>query len=300
MLAFSIIVPVYNAKQFLPRCVDSILCQSFTNFELILVDDGSTDDSGILCDGFASKDLRVRTFHKENGGAGSARNMGLDNAQGEWVLFVDSDDYLCNDACLYSITKAITAHPDSELIYFAGQTVVQEETYSVSLDSKVYDYGYQCLEDNCIKRKSIVFGSIYVQCYKKAVIDSNHLRFDDSIWYAEDRLFTCSYYLVARKTVVIPDVLYCYVANESSLMHDEKRIIRLEADQRRAVMLIERQMKESTRRLPHLRKYIHGLYVQTLGSLERKEIDWRFLFRNASTLKLKIKDVLLFLGAKIY
>ena len=88
----SIIVPVYNAEQYLRRCIDSILNQSFTDFELILIDDGSKDKSSDICDEYAAKDSRVRIFHKENGGVSSARNVGLDNSCGEWVAFVDADD----------------------------------------------------------------------------------------------------------------------------------------------------------------------------------------------------------------
>ena len=88
----SIIVPVYNTEQYLPRCLNSILSQSFIDFELLLVDDGSIDGSGSICDKYAAKDNRVRVFHKENGGVSSARNLGLDEAKGEWICFVDSDD----------------------------------------------------------------------------------------------------------------------------------------------------------------------------------------------------------------
>lgn len=88
----SIIVPVYNAEQYLPRCIDSILAQTFTDFELLLIDDGSTDSSGKICVEYAGKDFRIRVFHKENGGVSSARNVGLDKARGEWVCFADSDD----------------------------------------------------------------------------------------------------------------------------------------------------------------------------------------------------------------
>lgn len=90
----SVIVPVYNAEKYLRRCVDSILAQTFTDFELLLVDDGSTDASGAICDEYASADARVRVFHKPNGGVSSARNLGLDNARGEWIAFADADDYL--------------------------------------------------------------------------------------------------------------------------------------------------------------------------------------------------------------
>ena len=92
--AISVIVPVYNTEKYLHRCVDSILAQTFTDFELLLIDDGSTDSSGAICDESAQKDSRVRVFHKENGGVSSARNLGLDKAKGKWVTFVDSDDWI--------------------------------------------------------------------------------------------------------------------------------------------------------------------------------------------------------------
>lgn len=90
----SVIIPVYNAEATLRRCVDSVLSQTFTDFECLLINDGSKDRSGEICDEYAAKDSRVRVFHKENGGVSSARNVGLDNMRGEWVTFVDSDDYI--------------------------------------------------------------------------------------------------------------------------------------------------------------------------------------------------------------
>lgn len=93
----SVIVPVYNTKAYLKRCVDSLLGQTYGDMEIILVDDGSTDGSGELCDSYAAMDGRVRVFHKENGGSSSARNLGLDNARGEYIGFVDSDDYVDPD-----------------------------------------------------------------------------------------------------------------------------------------------------------------------------------------------------------
>lgn len=90
----SVIVPVYNVQKYLSRCIDSILAQTFTDFELLLINDGSKDNSGKMCDEYAKKDTRIHVFHKENGGVSSARNLGLENVQGEWITFIDSDDYL--------------------------------------------------------------------------------------------------------------------------------------------------------------------------------------------------------------
>lgn len=98
MSLISIIVPVYNAENTLNRCVDSILKQSFGDWELLLIDDGNTDKSGRICDQYSAIDKRIKVFHKENGGVSSARNMGLDYARGECITFVDSDDALTDSA----------------------------------------------------------------------------------------------------------------------------------------------------------------------------------------------------------
>lgn len=100
MPMISVIVPVYNTEKYLDRCIQSILAQTYSNFELLLVDDGSTDSSGAICDRYAEQDSRVRVFHKVNGGASTARNMGLDNAKGEYLIFLDADDYWFEDAAL--------------------------------------------------------------------------------------------------------------------------------------------------------------------------------------------------------
>lgn len=90
----SVIVPVYNVEKYLSRCIDSIISQTFSDFELILVDDGSTDSSGKICDEYGKKDGRVKVIHKRNGGLSSARNCGLENAKGNYICFVDSDDWI--------------------------------------------------------------------------------------------------------------------------------------------------------------------------------------------------------------
>lgn len=108
----SIIIPVYNAEKTLNRCVDSVLNQTFHDWELLLIDDGSKDRSMYLCDEYALKDKRIKVFHKKNGGVSSARNMGLDYARGEWITFVDSDDYICEN-----IFDLVSSHNEDLLIF---------------------------------------------------------------------------------------------------------------------------------------------------------------------------------------
>ena len=95
--AISIIVPIYNVERYLCECIDSIIAQTFVDWELLLIDDGSTDNSRLICEDYASKDKRIRVTHKPNGGVSSARNLGLDHAQGEYLTFVDADDWIDKD-----------------------------------------------------------------------------------------------------------------------------------------------------------------------------------------------------------
>lgn len=108
----SVIVPVYNVGKYLVRCVDSILAQTFTDLEIILVDDGSTDNSGVLCDAYTARDKRIRVVHKTNGGAGSARNMGLQMARGEYIGFIDGDDYIDIDMYEYLYNNIVKEKAD--------------------------------------------------------------------------------------------------------------------------------------------------------------------------------------------
>lgn len=120
----SIIIPVYKAEAFLHRCIVSILSQSLKDFELILIDDGSPDSSGIICDKYAKQDLRIKVFHKKNGGVSSARNLGLKHANGTWIMFVDSDDFLQEQA-LERMIK-ISHSYSSDFFIFRSQVVFHE------------------------------------------------------------------------------------------------------------------------------------------------------------------------------
>ena len=124
----SIIVPVYNVERYLARCIDSILAQTYTNFELILVDDGSSDHCGILCDEYARKDIRVKVLHKENGGVSSARNAGLDIAQGDYIGFVDSDDWIEKD--MYQILIKLSKQYDADVVECGFYTIKDDTQHS--------------------------------------------------------------------------------------------------------------------------------------------------------------------------
>ena len=116
----SVIVPVYNVEKYLPRCIESILRQTYPHFELILVDDGSLNKSGAICDRYAKKDARVKVIHKENAGISTARNAGVDMAQGEYISFVDSDDWVREDYLEKLLTPMLQY--DVQMVFGAGNT----------------------------------------------------------------------------------------------------------------------------------------------------------------------------------
>lgn len=298
---FTIVTPVYNAAQTLHRCSNSILGQSFVEWEWLLVDDGSVDNSWEYMEGLAQEDKRIRVFREENMGPSVARNVGLDNAEGEYVLFMDADDYYPEKNVLSCLADTIERYSEVDVIFFPGNVVQPDGTICPTYyNNYVYDKGCSCIEEYCCKRLSIVFGAIYVQCVRRLLITQSKISFKSSIVYGEDRLFVMNCFLKAKKTVVISNPLYNYVVTKDSLMHDAVRLKRQAKDVITVALEIEKLLWGCSIEMPHLRKYIHGLYVQHVDELRRNEIDWRFVFRNASTLRLKTKDVLLFLGINLY
>lgn len=109
---FSVVVPVYNVEKYLRECIESFLCQTFTDFEMILVNDGSTDNSGLICDEYAEKDSRIKVLHKQNGGMSDARNKGTEMASGKYVVYIDSDDYVSSSEFLMELFEKAESDPD--------------------------------------------------------------------------------------------------------------------------------------------------------------------------------------------
>ena len=183
----SVIVPVYKAEAYLHRCVDSLLAQTFTDFEILLVDDGSPDRAGEICDEYARKDSRVRVFHKENGGVSSARNMGLDNARGEWICFVDSDDWV--DSTLLAHLLAFILKYDTDAILYNFKREISPNEFVVD-----YTLGKDVLVDvNSAIMCNIFKGQVFNYLFQKGQIELYSLRFDEKIHYAEDVLFIMQY-----------------------------------------------------------------------------------------------------------
>lgn len=207
----SIIVPVYNVEKYLPACIDSILAQTFRDFDLILVDDGSPDSSQAILEQYAQKDSRVRAFRKENGGVSSARNFGLERAEGEYIGFVDADDsvapvylewlYEALDACSAPIAMCAYRYVQEGR---KPETRPQPERPAPELVT-AESYSWMCPSSG---------GHCWRMLTRKEILQE--IRFDPELWYGEDALFFMQEFLKAGKLAFLPCALYDYTVREGS------------------------------------------------------------------------------------
>lgn len=214
MCEISVIVPVYKVEPYLRRCVDSILGQTFTDFELILVDDGSPDGCPAICDAYAQRDSRVRVIHKENGGVSSARNAGMDVAGGNYIMFCDGDDYVAPFwcACLYEqIIKTPDAWVCADLIRSSEQQTIRvpvEENGGTACETDYYQIYTMGLS-------AYVVNKIYVA----RKIRETNLAFDETMQMSEDVDFNLKYLKHCDCCVYVPEYIYIYIQRTSSVMH---------------------------------------------------------------------------------
>ncbi len=217
----SVIVPVYNVEKYLDRCVESIVNQTYKNLEIILVDDGSPDNSGALCDEWAKKDTRIRVFHKENGGLSDARNAGTDYAEGDFITFVDSDDYILPQyvECLYNnliATNSDVSCCDFKEIYDEGLNTTFENT------SESYDIKIISGRDACFKLSDYSVSVYYVitpcKLYKSNLIKLH--KFPKGLLH-EDEATTYKIFFDSQNICISPQKLYAYYQNPTSIMHNK-------------------------------------------------------------------------------
>lgn len=191
----SIIVPVYNTQSYLRNCIVSVLKQDYHNWELILVDDGSTDGSGQICDEYAEKDPRIRVIHKPNSGVSDTRNKGLDMAKGEWIFFLDSDDELYP----YSLSSLLKCSYDCDMVVSVYKlNVIDPKRISQnrlrksrrSINGYVDSEGFLL---HLINTKYLFSATVFPKLYKNKILKDNNLRFSQNIYYAEDQLFVAKY-----------------------------------------------------------------------------------------------------------
>lgn len=212
----SVIVPVYKAEKYMHRCIGSILAQTFIDFELLLVDDGSPDNSGAICDEYALKDSRIRVFHKENRGVSSARNMGIENACGEWVAFIDADDWIGETYLEHCVSAGI----DVDLVRVGIKRIYDEKT-NIDIHQS-FDKCYSTVEDHLQKivSRSTTLG-VCGGLYRLSYINKFKIRFREGLKMGEDWLFSFEYLKHCSSVVLVNSMLYYYnKSNEASCVNN--------------------------------------------------------------------------------
>ena len=241
MAEVSIIVPVYQVEKYIRQCVDSILGQTFTDFELILVDDGSTDRSGEICDEYAGMDGRVKVIHTENVRAAEARNKGMDQASGNYFMFIDSDDYIAPTMveCLHrSIVK-----DDADIVscnYLYSFENDREKDFSTNIGSEVLS-GTEIFYNRKNDRNYGYWTVVWNKLYKKETFGK--VRFRSGKYY-EDEFFANDIYQMDIKIVTIPECLYYYRQHDNSTMRKKnitKSFDMIKAFQERSYVYLKKQ-----------------------------------------------------------
>lgn len=193
----SIIIPIYNAEKYLNKCIDSIIMQTYKNLEIILVNDGSTDTSGTICDNYAATDNRIKVHHKPNGGVSSARNAGIDAAQGEFIAFVDSDDYIDSD--MYERLHRRITETNGDICICGVRQISHKETVLINVPNEHEMDIEKFIENFCNDPYNYFFyiASPYSKLYKRDKINNN--RFPNHISYAEDLWFNADYIKICKE-----------------------------------------------------------------------------------------------------
>lgn len=208
----SIIIPVYNVEKFLPKCIDSICSQTYSNWELILVNDGSKDYSGIICDQYAQKDARITVVHKQNGGVSSARNSGLKIAKGECVCFIDSDDWI--DPTFLEDFKVNEYNAD---LYISGALYdVYGKVYSYKKYELCYSVTVKDINNEFIRQKLIENGYPWGKLFRTAIIRQYKMEFNQELTINEDHLFVLQFYTNVESMFITSTAGYHYTVFDNS------------------------------------------------------------------------------------
>lgn len=220
-MKYSVIIPVYNAAATISRCLDSLLGQPHEDVRILLINDGSTDESGTLCRRYAQAHPCVSYFEKENGGVSSARNLGLEKADGEYILFVDSDDYVSAD--YFAVIREATQRLSPDLLLFGLKCF--------GTGDDVWKTGSFCGNDPLEISRFVldaVYGYLYsnlmTRCFRREIIRAQGLRFDEALWIGEDQAFVFAYTMHVKRMVSLDKVLYHYArenANSLTLRNRE-------------------------------------------------------------------------------
>lgn len=291
MSCLSIIIPVYNAEKYLNKCIDSILNQSFKDFELLLIDDGSKDLSGKICDKYAEVDERVKVFHIQNGGPAKARNLGIKYATGIYIEFVDADDELIPEALenLYILTKN---NPD--IIIADSQIITADEKVKniISIEKNNQINVEEYLKNLNTVRKATLLHYIWNKWYKRELICENRIIFDENERLGEDFLFNCEIIDKADCVWGTDILLYKYYKRDNGSLSG--KYIENELSRRRKMDSTFLQLYENKK----IKEECYNLISRMIGSITLASIQGVFMPGSPDNLKEKKLYVQEFLNSE--
>lgn len=215
-MKFSVVIPVYNVKDYLAKCVQSVLAQQIESYEIILVDDGSTDGSGELCDALAQrKPDCIRVIHKPNGGLGDARNVGLEQAKGEYLVFIDSDDYIAPNMLRELSEKIEQTHAD--IITFGFRVDKNGDTSEIHIDDLPEDHVFTL---QSLPELLLALPNAWTRIYKRTLFLETGIRYPGRVWY-EDIRTTTKLFAKAGSVAAVRQPYYYYVVRENSITRNK-------------------------------------------------------------------------------
>lgn len=304
----SIIVPIYNVEKYIERCIKSLISQTYRDIEILLINDGSLDDSKNICERYEKIDKRIKLYNKENGGLSDARNYGLKRATGEYILFVDSDDYIESDA----VEVLIAEMQKDNLDIVAGNAVLEadgEDKKYLDItkhdDNKVtngLEYYVSSIETDCFQ------ASPWVYMYKSEIILKNNLFFEKGILH-EDEEWTPRIMIKVKRVKYINFVFYHYtVSRENSIMNSKdktKNMVDLFNTYKKLEKIFNETeaSKEQHKKMNDYlcRGYINACVLEPVDQkVYNENVDYKFIFRNAKKLKTKIKLLIFLISKKLY
>ncbi|MBS6396172.1 MAG: glycosyltransferase [Clostridiales bacterium] len=304
-MMISIVIPVYNVEAYLRRCLDSAVHQTDSDCEILLIDDGSTDTSGAICDEYAEQSSRIKVFHKVNGGLSSARNYGIERAVGEYVIFLDSDDYIELDLCR-TLQKAVDEVSRADALVYGGMEESEgmiTPLRSVEPEELEIHSGKEFLL-KCFKQRNMNVQA-WLYAYRREFLMERCLRFREGILH-EDVEFTPRALLMAEQVVTVPGNYYHYMVRADSISTQkskEKNIRDLFMTLQEQTELAEQQDTELCRWMKDavLNSYLNMIQEARMYQVRyRKLIDKKFMLNKAVTRWNRFRVLLCVINVRLY
>lgn len=273
----SIIIPVYNVEPYLKRCIESVICQTYTNLEIILVDDGSTDSSGSICDEYEARDDRIFVYHIKNGGPGAARNYGIEHSEGKYITFVDSDDWI--EPEMYEKLMNFAKKNNTEITGCAPQKNFEDGTCANSYENQEEGIlsSRKCILDILYQTKNS-WGAMYNKIYKRDLFDT--VRFPN-VMNLEDYVVSLQLYYKTDKVYFCKNPMYHYSIRSGSLSKSgffQKKISVLKTSEKiRKFFIDERADREIILGTNH---FVFRMYSNIFWEIYKaKPEEWKELIR---------------------